>query len=207
MTSFTYLMIYFQVRAAAGMADKMKPFLDEVDPQALKSPIMNYELYKKDKIDAFIENQKNRQLISSVNQLFVQEDYAVVKDVLLANLATASNGNGQPPPLTEARVHHLLMMIESLWHLDDFDATMAWTEQSIDELMRCSDPEIAQPADLFNLLKTFECCVVMKDRDLSGLEERPRLASNLLKLVLIQVEGLFVCLFIIVYRSRQYYES
>lgn len=80
-------------------------------------------------------------------------------------------------------------MVESLWHLDDYESTMAWVEQSIEEMMKCSDPEIAVPTDLLNLLRTLECCIVMLDGDMSAIEERPRLANNLLKLILAQVDG------------------
>ena len=47
--------------------------------------------------------------------------------------------------------------------------------------------------DKLNLLKTFECCVVMLDGDFSALEERARLSSNLLKLILMQIDGSEEC--------------
>ncbi len=80
-------------------------------------------------------------------------------------------------------------MVEALWRLDDYNGTMAWIEQGIDELMNCSDKEISTPTDLLNLLKTLECCFVMADGDFSAIDERPRLAHNLLKLILVQVDG------------------
>lgn len=83
----------------------MKPFLRIVDSKDLKSPVMDYKIFQMQMVDAFIENQKNRQLISNVNNLFAQEKYGLVKDVLLANLEVSSN---QLPVLTEARVFHLL---------------------------------------------------------------------------------------------------
>ena len=161
--------------------------MEAVDSTALKSPIIECEIFKKEMVDAFIETQKNRQLISNVNQLFAQGQYNLVKDVLLANLEVSSN---QLPTLTQARVHHLLMMVESLWHLKDYGSTLAWIEQAIHELMRCRDPDIKDiPTDLLNMLKTLECCIVMTDGNLGGVEDRPRLASNLLKMVLLQVDG------------------
>lgn len=166
------------------MADKMKPFLDMVKPEDLKTPIIDYEIFRKEMVDAFIENQRNRQLISSVNQLFAQKEYSVVKDVLLANLES-----NETPALSEARVFHLLMMVESLWHLDDYPSTMAWIEQSLDELMKCKDSEISTPNDKLNLLRTLECCLVMLDGDFSPIEEKSRLANNLLKLILLQIDG------------------
>ena len=104
----------------------MKPFLDLVDANELKSPIIECEVFKKEKVDAFIETQNNRQLISKVNSLFDEGKFSVVRDVLLANLDVNST---QTPPLTEARVHHLLMMIESLWSLDEYQMAVAWIEQ------------------------------------------------------------------------------
>ena len=102
----------------------MDPFLEAVDSSTVKSPIIDCEIFNKKKVDAFIETQKNRQLISNVNQLFNQGQYSLVKDILLANLEVP--GSNQLPELTQARVHHLLMMIESLWNLNDYGPTMAW---------------------------------------------------------------------------------
>ena len=65
-----FLSSSLQIREAAGIADKMKPFLREADPNDLKSPIIEYEIFRQDKVDAYIENQRNRQLISKVNQLY-----------------------------------------------------------------------------------------------------------------------------------------
>ena len=164
----------------------MKPFLERVDAQKLKSPIINCEIFRKEKVDAFIENQRNRQLISKVNHLFEQGKYSLVKDVLIANLDTNST---QTPPLTEARMHHLLMMIESLWSLDNYQMAIGWIEQAIDEHMKCTEASIATPTNLLNLLKMFECCIVMLDGNLASLDEKSRMASNLLKLSLLQVDG------------------
>ena len=101
----------------------MKPFLERIDPSDLKSPIIDCEIFRKEKVDAFIENQQNRQLISKVNSLFDQGKYSLVKDVLIANLDVNAS---KTPALTPARVHHLLMMIESLWNLDDYELATAW---------------------------------------------------------------------------------
>ena len=60
-------------------------------------------------------------------------------------------------------------------------------EQAIHELMGCNDQDISLPSDLLNILKTLECCIVMTDGSFGEIEDRPRLASNLLKLVLLQV--------------------
>ena len=165
----------------------MQPFLEAADPASLKSPIIECEIFKKEMVDAFIETQKNRQLISNVNQLFAQGKYTLVKDVLLANLEVCSSQ--VVPPLTPARVHHLLMMVESMWHLNDYGSALAWIEQAVDEFMKCRDPDISSPSDLLNMLKTLECCIVMTDGSLAGVEDRPRLASNLLKMILLQVDG------------------
>ena len=161
----------------------MKPFLESIDPAELKSPIIDCEVFKKEQVDAFIENQQNRQLISKINSLFDQGKYSLVKDVLIANLDVNAT-----PALTPARVHHLLMMIESLWNLDDYELATAWIEQAIDESLKCQDQSISTPTNLLNLLKMLECCIVMLDGNLAALDEKSRLASNLLKLALTQVD-------------------
>ena len=97
----------------------MKPFLNEVNPNDLKSPIMEYEIFRKEKVDVFIENQRNRQLISKVNQLFADQEYSLVNDVLLVNLEIAASSN-KLPDLTETRLYHLLMMVETQWNLNNF---------------------------------------------------------------------------------------
>ena len=88
----------------------MQPFLNEVNQDDLKTPIKDYEIFRKDKVAAYIETQKNRQLISKVNQLYADEEYTLVKDVLLVNLELTSNSN-KIPALTETRLYHLLMMV------------------------------------------------------------------------------------------------
>ena len=155
-----------QIREAAGIADKMKPFLVEADPDDLKSPIIEYEVFRRDKVDAYIENQRNRQLISKVNQLYQSKQYSLVNDVLLANLELASS---KTPVLTETRLYHLLMMVETQWNLNNYASCLSWTEQALFEVMNNSnsknsdDEEIATPEDKMNLLKTCECCIVMLD--------------------------------------------
>ena len=180
------LFVPFQIHEAAEIADRMKPFLDRVDAEKLKSPIINCEIFRMEKVNAFLENQRNRQLISKVNHLFDQGKYSLVKDVLIANLDINST---EDPPLTETRMHHFLMMIESLWSLDDYEMAIGWIEQAIDEHMKCNDASISTPSNLLNLLKMFECCIVMLEGNLAGLDEKSRMANNLLKLALLQVDG------------------
>ena len=179
-----------QVREATGIADKMKPFLNEVNPNDLKSPIMEYEIFRKEKVDVFIENQRNRQLISKVNQLFADQEYSLVNDVLLVNLEIAASSN-KLPDLTETRLYHLLMMVETQWNLNNFSICLCWIEQAIHEIMisKNSDVEIAGPEDKMNLLKILECCIVMLDGDVSSLNQRSRLSSNLLKFIVMQIDG------------------
>ena len=140
----------------------MKPFLNEVNPNDLKSPIMEYEIFRKEKVDVFIENQRNRQLISKVNQLFADQEYSLVNDVLLVNLEIAASSN-KLPDLTETRLYHLLMMVETQWNLNNFSICVCWIEQAIHEIMISKNNEIetATPEDLLNLLRTLECCIVM----------------------------------------------
>ncbi len=94
-----------EIHNAAGIADKMKPFLQMVNSEDLKSPIFGYEIFRKEMVDDFIETQRNRQLISNVNQLFDEGQYELVKNILLANLEVATTAQ---PKLTETRVFHLL---------------------------------------------------------------------------------------------------
>ena len=42
--NMAFLSSSLQIREAAGIADKMKPFLREADPNDLKSPIIEYEI-------------------------------------------------------------------------------------------------------------------------------------------------------------------
>ena len=159
------IFLSLQIREAAGIADKMKPFLKEADADDLKSPIIEYEVFRQDKVDSYIENQKNRQLISKVNQLYQSKQYSLVNDVLLANLELASS---KTPVLTETRLYHLLMMVETQWNLDNYGACLSWTEQALFEVMNSNKnsadgEEIATPEDKMNLLKTCECCIVMLD--------------------------------------------
>ena len=109
---YTSIVIFsnLQIREAGGIADKMQPFLNEVKPEDLKTPIKDYEIFRKEKVAAYIETQKNRQLISKVNQLYADEEYTLVNDVLLVNLDLTSNSS-KIPALTETRLYHLLMMV------------------------------------------------------------------------------------------------
>ena len=179
---------YLQIHEAAEIADRMKAFLERMNPSELKSPIIDCEIFSKEKVDAFIENQQNRQLISKVNSLYDQGQYALVKDVLMANLDVSSTMSKTPLALTPARVHHLLMMIECLWNLDDYQLATAWIEQAIDESLKCRDQNVSTPTNLLNLLKMLECCIVMLNGNLTSLDEKSRLASNLLKLALTPVD-------------------
>ena len=171
-----------------AISEKLQPFLDDVRDEVVRSPVKNCEIFLQARVDSFLEAQRNRSMITKVTTLYREGEYERVRQILVANLDIGTACPTKPlPDLTNARLHHLLMMVDTLWSLDEYGPCMFWIEQTIHEVLTSGK----DTTDLLNLLKSLECCIVMLDGDMSSIpeEKRPRLVKHIMGLILKQIDG------------------
>ena len=188
-------------RKAIVVGDRLKEFLrntalDRTDK--IHSPVPSYQVFTKKIIDSFVENLEQKRLFSQICDLYDKREYALVRQILEANLPRKAKQKENSK--IETRLFHLKMMIDTLWNLDDYEECIGWVEITLHETKLQMQTKNAASESLeltakqyMALLTSLECCLCMfeKENDYSSIEEpfRARLANNLLDLCLEQVEG------------------
>ena len=186
---------------AIVIGERLKDYLEKNslgNTEVIHTPVPDYEVFTCNTIESFVEALEQKRLFSQICELYDKQEFKLVKQILASNLPrvvkTQQNNN------IENRLFHLKMMIETLWHLDEFEECLGWIEIALHETKEqmlkngCSNTSQDLTAKQYiDLLKTLDCCLSILDEDcnIAGIGDflKPRLASNLLDLCLEQVEG------------------